>query len=194
MSEQGRGGVGDAGLTQTILATPELVEQGVYGNCMQAAIATVLSKPMDAVPHFGAFASWPYALRLWLRGEGLDYTIVSAPPIPNERAMLCGKSPRGHAHAVVSEGGRIVWDPHPSRDGLTEVSGAYVIHEWDTTESGRLSEFERLGAEAAYHAMWHFFLRLPHSPFSDLVQREAMRLKAALTPPADTRNADGAGS
>jgi hypothetical protein len=121
----------DVGLTQTILATTELVEKGVYGNCMQAAIATVLRKPLDAVPHFGAFAWWPGALRLWLRGEGLDYTIVKAPPIPRERAMLCGQSPRGSAHAVVSEGGAIVWDPHPSRDGLTDITGAYVIHEWN---------------------------------------------------------------
>lgn len=120
--------------SQTILATPELVAQGVYGNCMQAAIATVLRKPLDAVPHFGAFSWWPGALRLWLRGEGLDYTVVKAPPIPDERAMLCGNSPRGYAHAVVSEGGRIVWDPHPSRGGLTEVTGAYVIHEWDDSK------------------------------------------------------------
>lgn len=122
--------------TQSILATPELVAQGVYGNCMQAAIATVLRKRrLDAVPHFGAFAWWPGALRLWLRGDGLDYTVVKAPPIPQERAMLCGRSPRGYAHAVVSEGGQIVWDPHPSRDGLTEVTGAYVIHEWDTDKT-----------------------------------------------------------
>jgi hypothetical protein len=125
----------ESGQTQTILASPDLVAQGVYGNCMQAAIATILSKPLDAIPHFGAFAWWPGALRLWLRGEGLDYTVVKAPPIPQERAMLCGKSPRGHSHAVVSEGGRVVWDPHPSRDGLTEIAGAYVIHEWDANKT-----------------------------------------------------------
>jgi hypothetical protein len=48
---------------------------------------------------------------------------------------------------------------------------------------------ERDRAEAAYFAMWHFFLRLPHSPFSDMVQREAMRLRDAIptrvTPPAE---------
>lgn len=124
----------NAAHSQTILATPELVEQGVYGNCMQAAVATILRKPLDAVPHFGAFSYWPGALRLWLRGEGLDYTHVKAPPIPQERAMLCGQSPRGYAHAVVSEGGAVVWDPHPSRDGLTTVTGAYLIHEWDTSD------------------------------------------------------------
>jgi len=125
------GGEGE-GVSQTIFASPELQAIGVYGNCMQAAIATVLNRPMDSVPHFGTFATWPQALRLWLRGEGLDYTYVEAPPIPVERAMLVGKSPRGYTHAVVSEGGQIVWDPHPSRDGLVTVTGGYVIHEWDT--------------------------------------------------------------
>lgn len=44
---------------------------------------------------------------------------------------------------------------------------------------------EQMRAEAAYHAMWSFFLRLPHSPFSDMVQREAMRLRelTRVTPP-----------
>lgn len=131
---------GDAedGLTQTILASPELEAQGVYGNCMQAAIATVLRRPLDAVPHIGAFAWWPGALRLWLRGEGYDYHVVNGPEIPQERAMLVGTSPRGYGHAVVSEHGRIVWDPHPSRDGLTVVKGAYVIHEWDDSEDAEL--------------------------------------------------------
>lgn len=131
------GTIGD-GQTQTILASPELEAKGVYGNCMQAAIATVLHKPIDAVPHIGAFTWWPGALRLWLRGEGLDYHIVDGPEIPQERAMLVGKSPRGYGHAVVSEGGKIVWDPHPSRAGLIVVKGAYVIHEWDDSEDAEL--------------------------------------------------------
>lgn len=45
---------------------------------------------------------------------------------------------------------------------------------------------EAARADAAYFAMWQFFLRLPHSPFSDMVQREAMRLndlRAALGDP-----------
>lgn len=124
------------GITQTILASDELLEVGVYGNCMQAAIATVLGRPLDGVPHFAAFAWWPGALRLWLQGEDLDYTVISGPEIPQERAMLVGKSCRGHGHAVVSEHGRIVWDPHPSRAGLTEITGAYVIHDWDGYNNG----------------------------------------------------------
>ena len=120
-------------LTQTILATPENKAQGIYGNCMQAAVAIALGKPLDYVPHFGAFATWPAALRL--RGEGLDYTHVPALhaeplPIPTGRVMLVGDSPRGTKHAVAAIDGQIL-DPHPSRSGLTKILGAYIIHEWD---------------------------------------------------------------
>lgn len=42
-------------------------------------------------------------------------------------------------------------------------------------------------ARARYFAFWHYFLRLPFGgPFSDLVQREAMRLRALCPPPAQT--------
>ena len=121
-------------LTQTILATPENNAQGIYGNCMQAAVANALQKPLDYVPHFGAFSSWPAALRLWLRGEGLDYTHVPAlndGPLetPMGRVMLVGDTERGTKHAVGAIDGQIL-DPHPSRAGLTKILGAYIIHEW----------------------------------------------------------------
>lgn len=166
--------------SQTIFATSELVDQGVYGNCMQAAVATVLKKPLDAVPHFGAFTWWPGALRLWLRGEGLDYTHVKAPPIPTERAMLCGRSPRGYAHAVVSEGGRIVWDPHPSRDGLTVIQGAYLIHEWDPHASSPDPVDHLMDAEHHMTETKADYL-LDGSPEAVAVVREARGL-----PPLDT--------
>lgn len=51
-------------------------------------------------------------------------------------------------------------------------------------------------AKARYFAMWHFFLTLPFGPFSDLVQREAIRLRALCPPPTDpsSRPADGSPS
>jgi hypothetical protein len=44
-----------AEVTQSILYTPELNARGVYGNCLQAAVASALGMDLDAVPHFGAF-------------------------------------------------------------------------------------------------------------------------------------------
>lgn len=48
-------------------------------------------------------------------------------------------------------------------------------------DSRDLAELEREKANAAYLAMWQFFLRLPSpTPLSDAVQREAMRLRALI--------------
>lgn len=124
-------------LTQTILKTPENEAAGIFGNCMQASIAIALGKPLDYVPHFGQFATWPAALTLWLRGEGLDYDVepVIDGSIPMGRAMVVGDSPRGTRHAVASIDG-VIYDPHPSRAGLSRITGAYVIRDRGTGPDG----------------------------------------------------------
>lgn len=117
---------------QTILADPELHGQGVYGNCLQAAIATLLNVHLDAVPHFAQFAWWEGAFTLWLRGHGLDATWVRAENIPaTGPTLLLGKSPRGWGHVCVGDGPEVIWDTHPSHDGLSSVEGAVLVHKWE---------------------------------------------------------------
>jgi hypothetical protein len=116
-------------VTQTILYTPEADARGVYGNCLQAAIASALDLDLDAVPHFGAFAWWEPAVRLWLRGRSLDWRMVAG--IPAGRSVVVGPTVRLTGdHAVVGDGGEIAWDPHPSRAGLTEVKRSYLLEKW----------------------------------------------------------------
>lgn len=116
-------------VTQTILFSPELNARGVYGNCLQSAVASALGLDLDAVPHFGAFAWWEPAARLWLRGRGLDWRLV--PGIPAGRSIVVGSTVRPTGlHAVVGDGGEVVWDPHPTHTGLTEVKHSYVLEEW----------------------------------------------------------------
>jgi hypothetical protein len=118
-----------AEVTQSILYTPELNAKGVYGNCLQAAVAGALGLELDAVPHFGAFAWWPAAARLWLRGMGLDWRVTDG--IPAGRSVVAGTTTRGTGdHAVVGDDGKIAWDPHPSRAGLVTVKYAYAFEEW----------------------------------------------------------------
>src|SRR5437868_3306052 len=62
-------------VTQTILYDPELNARGVYGNCLQAAFASLLGMPLEAVPHFVAFGSWDTALALWLADIGLTRVV-----------------------------------------------------------------------------------------------------------------------
>lgn len=120
-------------ITQTIFKTPENDALGIYGNCIQAAVAMLVDKPLDYVPHFGAFATWQHALRLWLRGEQMDYTAIRrdalSEGVPMGRALLFGDTDRGTRHAVASIDG-VIYDPHPSRAGLTHISGCFVFHEW----------------------------------------------------------------
>jgi hypothetical protein len=119
-------------VTQTILWSPEHEAREVYGNCLQAAMASALGLDLDAVPNFAAFTWWDAAARLWLRGRSLDWRWVPASAgLPDERCVIVGTSPRPTGrHAVAGDGGRVVWDPHPSRAGLTEIQGAYVFRRW----------------------------------------------------------------
>jgi hypothetical protein len=120
-------------VTQTILYSPEANARGVYGNCLQAAIASALGLDLDAVPHFGAFTWWEPAVRLWLRGRCLAWRMVGG--IPAGRSIVVGPTNRQTGdHAVVGDDGKIAWDPHPSRAGLLSVKHAYVLEEWPTAE------------------------------------------------------------
>lgn len=112
------------GATQTILAGGD---DGVPGNCIQAAIATLLDIPIDAVPHFLLWLNWSRVMGEWLAEKGYTIRMRYTSEIPAERCIVGGMSPRGVAHVCVAEGGEIVWDPHPSRGGLTRISEAWTL-------------------------------------------------------------------
>jgi hypothetical protein len=99
---------------------------GLPGNCLQAAVASLLELDLDEVPHFACYADWlerlcEFAMR---RGYAVSYKPPTEPP---QFGMAFGPSPRGVAHSVVYVDGEM-WDPHPSRDGLVSVSN-YVAWE-----------------------------------------------------------------
>jgi hypothetical protein len=122
--------------TQSILYSPELNERGVYGDCLQAAVASALGLDLDAIPNFASFTWWQAAARLWLRGSGLDWRPAGA--IPDGRSIVIGQTVRATGdHAVVGEHGTVVWDPHPSHAGLTSVKTAYVLVGWPGPEPSR---------------------------------------------------------
>ncbi len=106
-------------ITQTIIVGDG---SGLPGNCLQAAVASLVGHDLDAVPHFALYPDW--FERLAAFGHNLGYSVQLRPP-PERPAqvfgLLFGPSPRGVSHAVAVEDA-IVWDPHPSRDGLVSVS------------------------------------------------------------------------
>ena len=117
---------------QTIFATKENIECGVFGNCMQAAIASLFGKPLDSVPNFAAFQCWSCAIRLWASGLGLNFCGNRDKNNPPEGlCIITGKSPRGYGHVCLFQDGQIIFDPHPSRDGLISIDGYWWFERSD---------------------------------------------------------------
>jgi hypothetical protein len=125
-----KGGV-MVGVTQRIEGWP-------YGECVRAAYATILGLPIEAVPRFDPAACEAVGEeqgnreRRWLASLGIDLFEISTsedqalpqeildcmPEVPH---LMSGISPRGFGHRVVGVGGRVAFDPHPSRAGLVSV-------------------------------------------------------------------------
>lgn len=118
---------------QNIEHKPEL---GQYGNCHQAAIACLLDKELDEVPHFGAhFESSELFYGLegsYLASQGLATfnmafngtdgleRVLSSIGFMNRNVqyLIAGRSSRGINHTVVGKGTKIIHDPHPSGEGI----------------------------------------------------------------------------
>jgi hypothetical protein len=103
------------------------------GDCLRACVATVLGLPLEDVPHFVQYIEHPagtdrslwwwamYGFCRWY-GWAVGYNDDPLDP-PKGWALADGKSPRGHMHVVVAYDGEVVFDPHPSRAGLTDITG-----------------------------------------------------------------------
>jgi hypothetical protein len=112
--------------------------KGLNGDCFRAVIATLLQLPAEAVPHFihDNPSSEVFNQRLqdflvplgyfymcfdmfdfdkWKREAGISV------PIYHE---LSGPSPRFPEldHSVVGKDGKVIYDPHPDKQGLDKVT------------------------------------------------------------------------
>lgn len=126
---------------------------GLPGDCVRAAVASLLDLDPASVPHFVCGSEdvpglWEHALRGWALMRGWQITRrFPDPSTPAEEIELpafglaCGPSERGVSHAVVAIDGRIAWDPHPSRAGiirpkeLIHFTRAKVVPDGEPTES-----------------------------------------------------------
>ena len=89
------------------------------GNCLQAAIASLLELPLEEVPHATVRPDdvWWIELQEWSRRRfGMD--LIAFVPgdtyKPSGYHLITGKSVRGVEHATVGLNGAIVHDPHPT--------------------------------------------------------------------------------
>lgn len=123
---------------QTIMHEPHL---GLYGDCMRAALASMLEVPIEKVPHFlhdntSDNAEFCRRVSDFLRPLNLGY--ISFPECRQAlhetgvRGLVhevSGTSERGVCHACVAVDGEIVHDPHPGRGGLDKIDyfGVFIV-------------------------------------------------------------------
>lgn len=111
-------------------------ENGTVGNCAQAAVASVLGVPLEAVPDFtgGSLADDVQSDRdFWTRFDdyfaerGLVAHRLHGNVGLQALHLAAGPSERGVSHMVVRRGFDVVHDPHPSRAGLVDIEHVYLI-------------------------------------------------------------------
>lgn len=111
---------------------------GQPGDCLRAAVASVLALPREDVPHFLTVRTdgdWLQALVDWAcaRGYDVQWQDPARWPVDGDTPGGCvvavGKSPRAVHHAVVADAvtGALLHDPHPSRAGLTGPVLAQIV-------------------------------------------------------------------
>ena len=114
---------------------------GERGNCWQTAIASVLEIDPRTMPDQSAFEYYQEPLKNYLRDHHeLAYVELWPPGLASVISVkapgwhfLCGPTERRTAdgrtlaHVVVARYGEMVWDPHPSRAGLTVAERMGVL-------------------------------------------------------------------
>lgn len=125
----------DRWITQTIFFGDE---QGRNGNCTEACVASLYGLPLESIPDFhseGEGGYWP-KLRRYFSSNGIY--LLHLPPNHTPPVMYFGVGPasRGCNHMVIMMEGEVIWDPHPSREGLLSVQAIYVPVAFDPTRVG----------------------------------------------------------
>ncbi len=103
------------------------------GNCFAACVATLLDLELAEVPNFVALPeneSWWLPFSKWCLERGLVPLRLEPSGISwayNALIIANGQGPRGRRHSVCWLDDAMVWDPHPSDDGLVEDPDGYVV-------------------------------------------------------------------
>jgi hypothetical protein len=130
-------------VTQTRLHDPTATYG--TGNCFAACIASVFEVEISDLPdemerlreydgdhNCDAAKEWAWAqhwtdMSDWAkeRGFGLLHLLGNegSGQLHAGICLIGGAGPRGFSHSVVGRGRRIIWDVHPTRDGLLDEDG-----------------------------------------------------------------------
>ena len=103
------------------------------GNCMGACMASILELPLGVLIDTTSDEirdDWYGAIQRWLGDRGLKIVVMRPDDarLAGSYSIGIGPSPRGHFnHAVVCRNGVMVFDPHPSDDGVVRFQRHEMI-------------------------------------------------------------------
>ena len=111
-------------------------DKGEVGDCVRAITASILEIDRNKVPHFVKLkpdSDWYEDWYSFMIEHGIKPTMIwspwknNKPPIPLRYYLASGPSSRGCNHIVIMYNGKVVHDPHPSRDGLLEIEAIWIL-------------------------------------------------------------------
>lgn len=119
------------------------------GNCLQAAVASVLELSLDEVPNFSdwyKYTDWAKWIDEWTVPRGFYMIDVPVSTFisedgelykPHGYHLLNGKSPRGDFyHVIVCKDGKKIHDPYPEGDCELATEETWVLFV-STMENGK---------------------------------------------------------
>lgn len=95
------------------------------GNCMQAAVASLLNLPLGSVPDFIERTDPEQSMRWFLLLNGYEMAVRSRDFVPPGYYLVSGISTQGHEHLTVYKDGALAHDPNPHGRGLVSVDAVY---------------------------------------------------------------------
>ena len=129
----------------------------VNGNCYAAAIASMLDLPITEVPNvevffhvdpYGKYSNyWLEVMDTWLESKGYELRTANEfrvfhpefesrwpenadelrESLKDKYYLVTGDSIRGFSHITIYQNGKLVHDPHPSRDGIIKITEFQTI-------------------------------------------------------------------
>jgi len=125
----------------TPLDQTQFAGEGAGGDCVRASVASILDLPLSEVPHFLEIAPepqlWGLAFEDWMEARGLYVWLKHGHVEFEGYYLVSGPSPRGVSHMVVYRDGKLAHDPHPSREGILDVTWTRILVPLDPAKVAR---------------------------------------------------------
>lgn len=100
-----------------------------HGNCLAASLASILEISIDDIPEFEEMGcEWWQSMLDWLFSLGFELLQCDKEIVLRGYYLAMGKSPRGDFnHQVVYYNGKMIHDPHPSKNGIVNIKEILVL-------------------------------------------------------------------